>query len=91
MDQIIEGKFSPEEPQRYHQLLQGLQYHDYYQAFADFRSYVETQKAVDEKYKQRDQWIESTNIVNMGFFSSDRTILEYAKNIWKIEPLKLEK
>jgi len=56
-------------------------------------SYVETQKAVDEKYKQRDQWIESTiqNIVNMGFFSSDRTILEYAKNIWKIEPLKLEK
>ena len=70
-----------------------MQYHDYYQAFADFRSYVETQKAVDEKYKQRDQWIESTiqNIVNMGFFSSDRTILEYAKNIWKIEPLKLEK
>ena len=41
---IIEGKFSPEDPQRYHQLLQGLQYHDYYQAFADFRSYVETQK-----------------------------------------------
>ncbi len=93
VDQIIEGKFSPEDPQRYHQLLQGLQYHDYYQAFADFRSYVETQKAVDEKYKQRDKWIESTiqNIVNMGFFSSDRTILEYAKNIWKIEPLKLEK
>lgn len=93
VDQIIEGKFSPEDPQRYHQLLQGLQYHDYYQAFADFRSYVETQKVVDEKYKQRDQWIESTiqNIVNMGFFSSDRTILEYAKNIWKIEPLKLEK
>lgn len=32
VDQIIEGKFSPEDPQRYHQLLQGLQYHDYYQA-----------------------------------------------------------
>ena len=93
IDQIIRGDFSPEEPNRYHSLIQGLQYHDYYQAFADFRSYVETQKAVDEKYKQRDQWIESTiqNIVNMGFFSSDRTILEYAKNIWKIEPLKLEK
>ena len=61
--------------------------------FADFRSYVEAQKAVDKKYQDRDVWIASTiqNMVNMGFFSSDRTILEYAKNIWKIEPLKLEK
>ena len=93
IDQIIRGDFSPEEPNRYHSLIQGLQYHDYYQSFADFCSYVEAQKAVDKKYKDRDVWIASTiqNMVNMGFFSSDRTILEYAKNIWKIEPLKLEK
>ena len=93
IDQIIRGDFSPEEPNRYHSLIQGLQYHDYYQSFADFRSYVEAQKAVDKKYQDRDGWIASTiqNMVNMGFFSSDRTILEYAKNIWKIEPLKLEK
>lgn len=93
IDQIIRGDFSPEEPNRYHSLIQGLQYHDYYQSFADFRSYVEVQKAVDKKYQDRDTWIASTiqNMVNMGFFSSDRTILEYAKNIWKIEPLKLEK
>lgn len=93
IDQIIRGDFSLEEPNRYHSLIQGLQYHDYYQSFADFRSYVEAQKAVDKKYQDRDVWIASTiqNMVNMGFFSSDRTILEYAKNIWKIEPLKLEK
>lgn len=93
IDQIIRGDFSPEEPNRYHSLIQGLQYHDYYQSFADFRSYVEAQKAVDKKYQDRDAWIASTiqNMVNMGFFSSDRTILEYAKNIWKIEPLKLDK
>lgn len=93
IDQIIRGDFSPEEPNRYHSLIQGLQYHDYYQSFADFRSYVEAQKAVDKKYQDRDAWIASTiqNMVNMGFFSSDRTILEYAKNIWKIESLKLEK
>ena len=93
IDQIIRGDFSPEEPNRYHSLIQGLQYHDYYQSFADFRSYVEAQKTVDKKYQDRDEWIASTiqNMVNMGFFSSDRTILEYAKNIWKIEPLKLEK
>lgn len=93
IDQIIRGDFSPEEPSRYHSLIQGLQYHDYYQSFADFRSYVEAQKAVDKKYQDRDVWIASTiqNMVNMGFFSSDRTILEYAKNIWKVEPLKLER
>ena len=93
IDQIIRGDFSPEEPNRYHSLIQGLQYHDYYQSFADFRCYVEAQKAVDKKYQDRDVWIASTiqNMVNMGFFSSDRTILEYAKNIWKIESLKLEK
>ncbi|THA17071.1 glycogen/starch/alpha-glucan phosphorylase [Rodentibacter pneumotropicus] len=91
VDQVIAGVFSPEEPQRYLSLLQGLQYYDYYQVFADFHSYVEAQKLVDEKYKHRDQWIESTiqNIINMGFFSSDRTVLEYAKNIWKIEPLEI--
>ena len=93
VDQIINGRFSENDPNRYQQLLQGLQYHDYYQAFADFRSYVETQKWVDEKYKNRDAWIDSTiqNIVNMGYFSSDRTIKEYAENIWHIKPLNLEK
>ncbi|MBN6078410.1 glycogen/starch/alpha-glucan phosphorylase [Aggregatibacter actinomycetemcomitans] len=93
VDQIINGAFSPNDPNRYLQLLQGLQYHDYYQVFADFRSYVDMQKVVDEKYKNRDAWIKSTvqNTVNMGYFSSDRTIKEYAENIWNIEPLKLAK
>ena len=93
VDQIINGRFSENDPNRYQQLLQGLQYHDFYQAFADFRSYVETQKWADEKYKNRDAWIDSTiqNIVNMGYFSSDRTIKEYAENIWHIKPLNLEK
>lgn len=91
VDQIINGRFSPNDTGRYHQLLQGLQYHDFYQAFADFRSYVDTQKLVDEKYKNRDAWIDSTiqNIVNMSYFSSDRTIKEYAENIWHVKPLKL--
>ncbi|VEH68138.1 glycogen phosphorylase [Rodentibacter pneumotropicus] len=43
VDQVIAGVFSPEEPQRYLSLLQGLQYYDYYQVFADFHSYVEAQ------------------------------------------------
>ena len=92
IDQITSGRFSPKDPNRYQQLLQSLQYHDYYQAFADFRSYVDTQKLVDEKYKDQEAWINSAlqNIVNMSFFSSDRTILEYAEKIWKIEPVQVD-
>ncbi len=92
IDQITSGRFSPKDPNRYQQLLQSLQYHDYYQAFADFRSYVDTQKLVDEKYKDQEAWVNSAlqNIVNMSFFSSDRTILEYAEKIWKIEPVQVD-
>ncbi|WP_439327516.1 glycogen/starch/alpha-glucan phosphorylase [Lonepinella sp. BR2357] len=91
VDQISSGRFSPNDPNRYQDLLNGLRYHDFYQAFADFRSYVETQKDVDEKYKDQAAWVDSAlqNIVNMSFFSSDRTIAEYAEKIWHIEPLKL--
>ncbi|MGC6359250.1 glycogen/starch/alpha-glucan phosphorylase [Bisgaard Taxon 45] len=90
VDQIVSGCFSPTDPNRYHQLLQSLQYHDYYQAFADFRSYVDMQGNVDAKYQDQNAWIDSTlqNIVNMSYFSSDRTILEYAEKIWNIKPLK---
>lgn len=91
IDQISAGRFSPKDPNRYQDLLNSLRSHDYYQAFADFRSYVEAQKAVDEKYRDQDAWVESAvqNIVNMSFFSSDRTIAEYAEKIWKIKPLNL--
>ncbi|HED4470450.1 glycogen/starch/alpha-glucan phosphorylase [Pasteurella multocida] len=90
VDQIVSGRFSPTDANRYHQLLQSLQYHDYYQAFADFRSYVDMQQNVDTKYQDQNAWIDSTlqNIVNMSYFSSDRTILEYAEKIWKIKPVK---
>ena len=90
---LVAGKFSPEDPMRYTNLTQNLQYHDYYQSLADFRSYVDAQAKVDEKYKNRDKWIDSTiqNIINMGFFSSDRTIMEYADNIWKVKPLNTNK
>ena len=80
VDQIMSGRFSPKDPSRYHSLMQSLQSYDYYQAFADFRSYMETQHQVDEKYKNQNAWVDSAlqNIVNMSFFSSDRTIKEYA-------------
>ena len=64
---------------------------DHYQLLADYRSYVDTQDKVDELYLQKDEWARRTllNIANMGYFSSDRTISEYAEKIWDISPVKL--
>ncbi|MNF09958.1 Glycogen phosphorylase [compost metagenome] len=58
---------------------------------ADYRSYVDTQDKVDELYKLPEEWTRRTlhNIANMGYFSSDRTIQEYADEIWNIKPVRL--
>jgi starch phosphorylase len=64
---------------------------DYYQLLADYRSYVDTQDKVDELYKQPDEWTRRCvmNIASMGYFSSDRTIQEYADDIWHVKPVRL--
>jgi starch phosphorylase len=64
---------------------------DYYQLLADYRSYVDTQDRVDELYENKDEWASCAvkNIANMGYFSSDRTIGEYAEDIWDIKPIRL--
>lgn len=85
--QITSGAFSPEEPSRYHENLHIFS--DYYQVLADFRSYAEAQGRIDRRYRDQDAWARSAiaNIANMGYFSSDRSIEDYAKNIWHIKPL----
>lgn len=58
---------------------------------ADYRSYVDCQDRVDELYQNPEEWAYKAmlNIANMGYFSSDRTIQEYAKYIWHIDPVRL--
>ncbi len=65
---------------------------DTYLHLADFRSFVDTSARVDELYRQRDEWVKKAilNVARMGKFSSDRAIKEYAKDIWKIEPMQLD-
>lgn len=84
---ITSGTFSPEEPNRYLDVIQAIG--DYYQLMADFRSYVQAQDRVDLLYKQPQKWQKAAliNIANMGYFSSDRSIEDYANNIWNIEGL----
>lgn len=64
---------------------------DHYQLLADYRSYVDTQDEVDRLYQRPDEWTRraALNIASMGYFSSDRTIREYAEEIWKVAPVRL--
>ena len=90
--QIATGVFNPEEPGRYRDLVDSLiNFGDHYQVLADYRSYVDCQDKVDELYRQQEKWTSAAmhNIANMGYFSSDRTIKEYAENIWHIDPVRL--
>ena len=92
LTQIATGAFSPEEPERYRVLVDSLlNLGDHYQLLADYRSYIDTQDSVDEVYREQDEWTRRAvlNIANMGYFSSDRTIQEYADEIWNIKPISL--
>ncbi len=86
IDAIAQGDFSPGEPGRYRALVDALLQRDSYLLLADFHSYLEAQAAVDEAFRDRAGWDAKAirNIAGMGWFSSDRTIREYARTIWQL-------
>jgi starch phosphorylase len=59
---------------------------------ADYRAYVESQDRVAETYRDQERWTRMAvlNVARMGKFSSDRAIEEYARDIWKVEPVRIE-
>jgi len=83
---IASGVFSPDDSGRYAGLIGGLYDHDWFMVAADFDSYAAAQRAVDQRWADPAGWAAAAvrNIANMGWFSSDRTIREYAKDIWGI-------
>jgi starch phosphorylase len=89
IDRLSEGAFSPEEPDRYRDVVSSLLESDYYQLLADYADYVACQERVDELYRRPTAWTRSAilNVAGMGVFSSDRTISEYASEIWGVQPL----
>ena len=87
LDAISGGQFSPNEPGRYRGLIDALLWGgDHYMLLADYASYVDTQLKVDALYAQPEEWARKAiiNMANMGTFSSDRTIAQYAREIWNI-------
>jgi starch phosphorylase len=86
LEAIASGVFSPDEPGRYRDLIQGLYDHDWFMVAADFDSYSAAQRRVDDIWRNQTQWAKMAihNVARMGWFSSDRTIREYASDIWKL-------
>ncbi len=83
---IASGVFSPDDRQRYAGLMGGLYEGDWFMLAADFDSYATAQRSVDTRWNDRDAWVASTvrNVARVGWFSSDRTIREYARDIWTV-------
>jgi glycogen phosphorylase len=87
LDAIRGGVFSEDEPGRYRELVDSLLWGgDRYLLLADFDSYVAAQARVDALYEDRAAWAAKAiaNVAGMGFFSSDRTIREYAREVWNL-------
>jgi len=90
IDQIQSGFFSPENPQLFQDVVDSLLRNDgdTYMLLADYESYLQCQDRVNELYKDPYAWTKKCilNIAASGKFSSDRTIAEYAREIWNVEP-----
>jgi starch phosphorylase len=91
IDALRGGLFSPEEPGLFAPLLDSLLHGDPYFALADFAPYAECQQRVDAAFRDPDHWTRMSilNTARSGRFSSDRSIREYARDIWRVEPMPI--
>ncbi len=88
LDAIAAGAFSPNDRTRYRSLVDGLRHHDYFMVAADFDAYRAAQRSVALLWKDRAAWWRRAvlNTARVGWFSADRAILDYAREIWQAEP-----
>ncbi len=97
VDQLVDGTYSAGDPQLFRELYSslldsnGYEKADQYFILKDFRAYADAQKKVDEAYRDKEAWAKMAilNVAKSGKFSSDRTIEEYAKEIWKLTKVTL--
>jgi starch phosphorylase len=86
LDSIASGVFSPDDRDRFTGLVDALTYHDHFMVSADFDAYYKAQRAVEARWRDRKSWWRASvlNTANVGWFSSDRAIREYAGEIWNV-------
>jgi starch phosphorylase len=89
---LEEGFFSPDDRTLYHDVTEYLRHRDPFLICADFADYVACQERAAAAYADRDHWLTMSvlNIAKSGSFSSDRTIREYARDIWRVKPVTIE-
>jgi starch phosphorylase len=90
MNLLEGGRFNHTEPGIFNLLTSGLRSpHDPWMTMADFRSFIDVQKKVNDAYKDQANWdrMSILNTASSGWFSSDRTIQEYADEIWNVKPV----
>ncbi len=92
VDSLMNGTFSANTNDFkgiYHELMFK---NDEYMLFADYHAYCDAQKRVEERYQNRQAWARMCliNIAKSGYFSSDRTIQQYADDIWHLQPVQVE-
>ena len=85
---IGNGTFSDDDRNRYKPLLNNLYHHDYFMLAADFGDYLASQREAGAAYRDKSRWFRSAvlNSANVGFFSSDRAIRSYDREIWHSTP-----
>jgi starch phosphorylase len=86
LDDIQGGRFSPDDPGRFSNFIEALKADDRYMIAADFEAYWSAQRYVDELWRDQARWWRAAvlNTARIAWFSSDRTIREYAGEIWKV-------
>jgi starch phosphorylase len=86
LDSIASGVFSPDDPNRYRELIGGLYDHDWFMVARDFDAYMAAQAEIDALWVDKKRWnaMAIRNTARVGFFSSDRTIRQYAQDIWDV-------
>ncbi len=92
IDFISSGFFSPDEPDVFRPIVDELLGPDRYMVMSDFRSYADMQSTVAEAFTDEETWSRKAalNIARVGMFSSDRTVREYAREIWNISPVSVD-
>ena len=88
LDLIGSGHFSHGDTTLFRPLIDSLIHHDDYFVLADFQSYIDCQNEVSDAWADQVHWTKMSilNAARMGEFSSDRTIREYSRDIWRVEP-----